>query len=161
MGRIIGAESWERNHGRENPWERVHRTGFMGEHLGGRSLDAFRSSGKHLGSIHLRFSPLVCTTSWDCLPILDGCGTPFDIFELTFDALGESLGPPWDTLGSRPLKTSKKSLFGTSFLRHFGMTCLLFLRMCFQCVFNTFADQIFHEFGTILEPLLNYMSPLS
>ena len=51
MGGIIGVESWENNHGRENSWESVHRRGFMGERLGKMSLDAFRSSGKHLGRI--------------------------------------------------------------------------------------------------------------
>ena len=88
-------------------------------------------------------------------------GLHFGICGLTFYALRGSLGPSWDTLGSRPLKTSKRSLFGTSFLRPFGMTFALFLRMRFQCVFKTLADHLFHEFGTILKPLLNYMSPLS
>ncbi len=49
-------------------------------------------------------------------------GLHFNIFGLTFSVLGWSLGPPWGTLDPRPLKTSKKSFFGTSFRGPF-LTC--------------------------------------
>ena len=56
-GRNIGDKSWESNRERENPWQRVRRRGFMGEHLGWKSLDAFalirgasgETSAKRLG----------------------------------------------------------------------------------------------------------------
>ena len=142
------------------------------------------TSGEHLGGIHRRFSPLawklfarvITNISWsaprryhatslDFLPILDRCGTPFRHLWPHFlrprRVLGTILGPSWDTLGSRPLKTSKRSLFGTSFSIPFGLTFSLFLHMHFQCIFNTLANHFFHEFGTILAPLFTYMSLLS
>ena len=83
-----------------------------------------------------------------------------DIFELTFDALGKLLGPPWDALGSRPLKTSRQSLFTPHFETFWGNFFMVFayvFSVCFQHVrgqlFSLVLDHFRAAFGE--------MSPLS
>ena len=71
-------------------------------------------------------------------------GLNFSTFGLTFSVLGGSLGPPWGTLGPRPLKTSKRSLFGTSFRGQF-LTC-----------FSFFGGDVFHVFS---KPLYFHLVP--
>ena len=71
-------------------------------------------------------------------------GLHFSTFGLTFSVLGGSLGPPWGTLGPRPLKTSKRSLFGTSFRGQF-LTC-----------FSFFGGDVFHVFS---KPLYFHLVP--
>ena len=71
-------------------------------------------------------------------------GLHFGTSGLTFGVLGGSLGPPWGTLGPRPLKTSKKSLFGTSFRGPF-LTC-----------FSLFGGDVFNVFS---KPLYFHLVP--
>ncbi len=88
-------------------------------HLGGIG----EASGRHLGGSHRRFSPLAKEFSRLILELVFvdfyqcwmAVGLYFGTFGLTFGTLERSLGPPGRLLGPRPLKTSKKSFFGTSF----------------------------------------------
>ena len=84
------------------------------------------ASERHLGGIwesSRRFSPLAKEFSRLILELVFvdfyqcwmAVGLYFGTFGLTFGTLERSLGPPGRLLGPRPLKTSKRSFFGTSF----------------------------------------------
>ena len=98
-----------------------------GKHLGG----IWEASGRHLGDIHRRFSPLTLPASkkvsyniWPSVEprktqLFHDIWSPFWHLFLADSTLGGAWESPWDhpgsTFASRPQKTSKKSLFWTSF----------------------------------------------
>ena len=80
----------------------------------------------------------------------------FGIFRLTIGTLGSSLGPPWGTLGPRPLKNTKNSVFGTSFWRTVWVMFSFFWGIFLKCVFGRLTDHPLHDFGIIYEQFLKY-----
>ena len=77
-------------------------------------------------------------------------GLHFSTFGLTFNVLGGSLGPPWGTLGPRPLKTLKKTHFlGPHFEVSFWYVSHFWVVIFFTCFPNLSTSILCFNLGAI------------